>query len=202
MNRSMKSGQPGGKSGPVVTGSRAGRALPDENETELFEEDPETEEAAPDRKQSTRLLTRIQICVCAAVLIAAVTLRVSGGALYQSIREWYFAALGDSIVPDSQTANIKRTVVDLWSEISRSRAESSPAPSSQQGQGAAPQSGAASSGAAPQSSQSGAANNDNAASQPPQSGTAANDNQAQPNATSAPSGSPGSANAAGASSTP
>lgn len=215
MNRYMESDPGRKKSGPVVTGSRV-RSIPPEEEEEYGDpEEPEREREAPDRRGATRLLTIIQITACAAVLIAAIALRVSGGALYQSVRSWYFTALGNSIVPDSQVENMKRTVLDLWSAISSSRGESSSSASSQG------QSGGNNNGTVSENQQSGNNNNaDNAASQNQQSGnnaasrgaqsTAPNSggteengaSQAQPNAQSAASAAQNNANAPSGASAP
>lgn len=76
-------------------------------------------------KDSVRLLTMIQIIGCAAILIAAVCIRISGGELYKTVRSWYFDAFNDSIISDEQAENVKHTVIDLWSSVSSARGGSS-----------------------------------------------------------------------------
>lgn len=124
MNRYTGTGPERKKAGPVVTGSRVVQA-PDEAED--WDQPEENENEAPGRRGSTRLLTAIQIGVCGAVLVAAIALRIYGGDLYASVRSWYFEALNDSIVADTDVENMKRTVLDLWSAISRSRVAGSSA---------------------------------------------------------------------------
>ena len=206
MNRYMESRPDRKRPGPVVTGSRT-EYFPDDDEEENLPEEFPDEEAAPDRKRSTRLLTVIQISVCIVVLVSAVAVRMSGGTLYQSVRTWYFTALQDSILPDSQAKDIKRRVVDLWSAISSSRSENGAGVSSQESQGEAASqsapSGAQKNDAASQNQQSGVQNHNGAAASQPNNGASAQgENQAQPNAQSVPSVSENGAGAPAGSSVP
>lgn len=122
----------------TVTGSKGKNPWNDIEEPEPEFTDPEDQapenEVLPERRGTTRLLTTIQIIACTAILAAAVALRLNGGEVYQNVRSWYFESLNDSIVADSQMDNIRHVVINLWSTISSSRAESSQAPSSAQGQ--------------------------------------------------------------------
>lgn len=127
----------------------------DNPEEEVEEELP----PVPDgRKDSARRFTQIQIFACAAVLLVAVTLRTFGGSFYQTARNWYLTAVGDSVLPEEQVENIQHTVINLWSSVSNLRpsgfsVSSQPAADSQaqaasDASGANPSSAAASSGAA------------------------------------------------------
>ena len=208
MNRYVESDSARKKSGPLVTGSRV-RSVPPEDEDEFpdMEPEPEPERETPDRRGATKVLTMIQIIACAAVLAAAIALRLAGGELYRSVRDWYFTALNNSIVPDSQMESMKRTVLDLWSAISSPRAESSqPASSREQQSGVGNNNGAVSENQqsgnnnnAARQSQPAVSENNNAASQGAQSpapgGGEAGENQAQPNAQSAASAAQDNANA-------
>lgn len=108
----------------VVTGSK-GRKIPEDEEEQEKDYEPEEEwekeEEKSDRKADVRLLTTIQIVVCGAVLLFAVALRIYGGATYSTIRDWYFEALDNSIVADTQMENMKQVVIDLWSSVSNAR---------------------------------------------------------------------------------
>lgn len=118
----------------TVTGSKGRNPWNDVDEPESEFSEPEDQMTdgndLSERKGSTRLLTTIQIVACAAVLAAAVALRLNGGTAYQNVRNWYFESLNNSIVADSQVDNIKHAVIDLWSTISSSRSESSQIPNS------------------------------------------------------------------------
>lgn len=74
--------------------------------------------AREEKRESVRLLTVVQIVGCCIVLGAAVLLRAFGGSVYDTVRDWYLDAAGDSIVTDDTISNVKRAVVDLWPSVS------------------------------------------------------------------------------------
>ncbi len=79
----------------------------------------EREEAEPGEKRGgLKLLTRLQIFSCIAVLAAALILRMLGGEIYQKVRTWYLTAVSDSIIAEEQMDQARRTVVGLWNGIS------------------------------------------------------------------------------------
>jgi len=135
---------------PTVTGSKGRNPWNDteDEETEFsdVEDQAPNETDLPEYKGSTRLLTIIQIVACTAALAAAVALRLNGGAVYQNVKSWYFESLNNSIVADSQMDNVKHVVINLWSTITSSRADSSqePSGSSSQTSSFVPENGAAS----------------------------------------------------------
>jgi hypothetical protein len=90
-----------------------------DNPEEEFEE--ELPPAPEGRKDSARRFTQIQIFACAAVLLVAVALRTFGGSFYQTARNWYLTAVGDSVLPEEQVENIQHTVINLWSSVSNLR---------------------------------------------------------------------------------
>lgn len=97
------------------------------NDLEGWEE--KTGEEMPDvsrtgKTESTRLMTIIQIIACMVLLAGAVGVKMNGGALYQTVRSWYFCSLNDSIIADEQLDDAKHRVIDLWSSISRAGPES------------------------------------------------------------------------------
>lgn len=93
--------------------------------------EPEPEEQAREgKKDSTRLLTVIQIVSCLMVLAAAVLLKTLGGPVYDTAKNWYLNAVGDSIVTDDTVSSVKRAVVDLWPFASSAPGVSSALPSS------------------------------------------------------------------------
>lgn len=104
------------------------------------------------KKDSVRLLTVIQIVGCLVVLGAAVLLRTFGGTVYDTVRDWYLEAVGDSIVTDDQVSEVKRVIVGLWP--SSSSAQSSGVSSAPRQASSGTEKGAASQ--APSSAQSGA----------------------------------------------
>lgn len=184
----------------VVTGSRARKTWDEpedeEEDSELYStEDSEPENGPQTRRGSTRLLTMIQITACAVILVAAIGLRLDGGEMYQKVREWYFESLNNSIVADSQMEHAKHIVIDLWSNLNASRAESSQAPGSsapeENGQaGSSSQTGGGENSVSPNGN--GAAPNDNGASSNG-NGVSPNDNGAGSGTSSeAPSSGPAS----------
>lgn len=177
----------------TVTGSKGRNPWNDidEPDSEFSESEDQmpNENNLSERKGSTRLLTTIQIITCAAVLAAAVALRLNGGTVYQNARNWYFESLNNSIVANSQADNIKHAVIDLWSTISSSRPENSQTPNNASSQPASSpvrengaESGVSSQNNASSSIPSGAPSQNNA-SAPISSGVSS-----QNNAASAPSG--------------
>lgn len=162
---------------PTVTGSKGRNPWNDteDEETEFsdMEDQAPDETDLPEYKGSTRLLTIIQIVACTAALAAAVALRLNGGTVYQNVKNWYFESLNNSIVADSQMDNIKHVVINLWSTVTSSRAESNqearssstPTSSSVQENGAA--SGVSSQNSASASAPSGSQLPDNAGASKP-----------------------------------
>ena len=66
------------------------------------------------KKISTRLLTIIQITVCAMIVITVVFLRFSGGNAYTVIKGWYVSNITQTIVPDEKIENVKNQVIELF----------------------------------------------------------------------------------------
>lgn len=100
-----------------------------ENNESGREPGPE-EQAREGKKDSTRLLTVIQIVGCLVVLAAAFLLKNFGGPVYDTAKKWYLDAVEDSIVTDDTVSNVKRAVVDLWPFASSAPGVSSALPPS------------------------------------------------------------------------
>lgn len=103
----------------------------------------ETEEEIKEREEKnlrTRLLTIIQITVCAIVLMTALFLKISGSNAYTVIRDWYLTNVSQTIIPDESIENVKNKVIELF-PVPSSQPEASK-PSSDSAQSTASQSSA------------------------------------------------------------
>lgn len=87
------------------------------------------------RHKGARLLTAIQVIGSAVVLAAALALRFSGSGVYAAVRNWYAAAVHDSLMTDEQSGEVRHTVVGLWDRVAGTESSPSSQGSSQsQGQ--------------------------------------------------------------------
>ncbi len=86
----------------------------DENEYENDEEIEYESTQNNAQKVSTRLLTIIQITVCAVILVTMILLRIFGGNAYTVVRNWYVQNINQTIVPNEQIDNIKHRVIELF----------------------------------------------------------------------------------------
>ncbi|HEX2985540.1 MAG TPA: hypothetical protein VHO71_01875 [Caproiciproducens sp.] len=90
----------------------------DEYESDEEEEQDYDYERRYAKKDSTKLLTIIQISVCCVILLTMIFLRVSGGNAYNTIRSWYVQKVNQTIIPDEQIQNVKEKVVELFPAVS------------------------------------------------------------------------------------
>lgn len=87
----------------------------DENEYENDEdEEYGGEYETHEKRVSTKLLTIIQITVCAVVLLTVLFLRISGGNAYRVVREWYVLNINKTIIPDENIQNAKEKIIELF----------------------------------------------------------------------------------------
>lgn len=68
-----------------------------------------------ERKISERLLTIVQVSVCGVILIAALIVKLLGGEMYQTVKDWYYQNLNRSIVAEEQFDQVRQNVWSLFS---------------------------------------------------------------------------------------
>ncbi len=98
-----------------------------------YENDPyrEQEHSGGVKQSSVKLLTVIQITVCAIILLTAAFLRISGQNAYAIVRSWYVENINKTIIPDEQVEIAKEKVISLFPAASGNPLESQPQTSSE-----------------------------------------------------------------------
>ena len=64
-------------------------------------------------KPTGHLLLAIQVIVCAAVLAGALALRLAGGEWFQTVKEWYWSHLTNSVVAEEEWEGVQNRLWDL-----------------------------------------------------------------------------------------
>lgn len=64
-------------------------------------------------KPTGHLLLAIQVIACAAVLAGALVLRLAGGEWFQTVKEWYWSHLTNSVVAEEEWEGVQNRLWDL-----------------------------------------------------------------------------------------
>ena len=76
-------------------------------EEEAEEETPDKEEWGEGRRpEEKHWFTAIQIAACVLILLAFLILKAVGGAVYESVRDWYVSHIQDSVIAEEQWSAI------------------------------------------------------------------------------------------------
>lgn len=102
----------------------AERTAPKEDLYDPLEEPPQKRQ----KRKSSWLLTVVQVTVCGALVVAALALKLFGGDLYATVRDWYTQNINNSIVAEEQVGQFKTKVLEFLPRAS-SAPESSEAES-------------------------------------------------------------------------
>ena len=94
-----------------------------DNTYEDESKNPEEQPKLAGHGGKAQLLTSIQIFSSLVILVAAIVLRMSHTGIYQKVRSWYISAVNNSIVADEELDKAKKTVVNLWGNLSSMRGQ-------------------------------------------------------------------------------
>lgn len=72
---------------------------------------------SPKKKDRRHWLTFLQVSVCVGILIAGVIMRLIGGEWFQSVRDWYFTHVNQSILPEEDWEQMQQQVLELFPTV-------------------------------------------------------------------------------------